>query len=397
MAFEPESEPERLDRQQLQRRAVSGAMWTLLHVLLSLPLAFVVNIVLARVLGVADYGRLAYLTMVMQIVGAVVTVGVGAGLIQFGAKAHSAGDHQTVRSLLGRTQGFRILVGAPIMTGVVLYLANGVAPSLLALAILFGVWVPAAFGGAPATLTIQNDTARGARLAMVMNVVMQTVIVTAVLVMPEPDVVWSSRLIVGGFGIIVAIFLVQNRYRKAVLTLRWPSGMPAGFWRFAVPMGLSGVVTSIALNRSEVVLLEHVSTAEQVGLYAMAFGLAGHLFAPAQALLTPLTPAISALREVEVSAIKQAYRRTVRTSSAIAGLIIALAGPVLALLVPVLYGETFESAQALVLALVVVSGFMVVTSPMQTFVTARLRSGSTLAVNSLSLVAMVIVALILIP
>lgn len=390
------STPERLDRAQLQRRAVSGAMWTLLHVALSLPLAFVVNIVLARVLGVADYGRLAYLTMVMEIVGVIVMVGVGSGLIQFGAKAHSRGDHATVNSILRRTQGFRVLIGAPILTGVVLLLAD-VPVALLILAILFGIWVPAGFGGATAALTIQNDTARAARLAMVMNLVTQTVVVTAVLSIPEPDVVWSARMVVGGVSVIVAIFLVQRRYRRAVLSPRWPTGMPAGFWRFSVPIGLSGIVGTIALSRSEVVLLEHLSTAEQVGLYAMAFGLAGHLFAPAQALLNPLTPAISALREVEVTAIKEAFRRTVRMSSSIAGLIIGVGGPILALLVPVLYGEAFSSASGLVMGLVVVSGFLIVTYPMQTFVTARLRAGSILAVNSLSLVATVAAALLLIP
>lgn len=371
-------------------------MWTMLHVIVSLPVAFLVNILLARVLGVADYGRLAYLTMVMEIVRVIVMVGVGAGLIQFGAKAHSRGDHSMVKSLLRRSQGFRVLVGAPILTGVVLLLAD-VPPVLLILAILFGIWVPAAFGGATAALTIQNDTARAARLAMLMNLLTQAVVVVVLLTMPKPDVVWSARLVVGGVSVIIAIFLVQRRYRRAVLTPRWPSGMPAGFWRFAVPMGLSGIVATVALSRSEVVLLEHLSTAEQVGLYAMAFGLAGHLFAPAQALLTPLTPAISALREVEVSAITEAFRRTVRMSSAVAGLIIAVGGPVLALLVPLLYGESFASASGLVLALVVVSGFLIVTYPMQTFVIARLRSGSTLAVNSLSLFATVVVALALIP
>lgn len=396
MATEFAPDPERLDRRQLQTRAVSGALWTLLHVMVSLPLAFVVNIVVARMLGVADYGRLAYLTMVMEIVGVVVTMGVGSGLVQFGAKAHSRGDHATVKALLRRTQGFRVLVGAPILTGVVLLLANVPLP-LLILAVLFGVWVPAAFGGARSALTIQNDTARAARLAMAMNLVTQAVVVAAVLSLPRADVVWSARLVVTGLTVLVAIFLVQRRYRGAVLTPRWPSGMPPGFWRYAVPMGLSGVVASLALSRSEVVLLEHLSTAEQVGLYAMAFGLASHLFAPAQALLNPLTPAISALREVEVTAIKEAFRRVVRMSSAIAGLVIGIGGPVIALLVPALYGEAFSSASGLVLGLIVVSGFLIVTYPMQTFVTARLRSGSNLAVNSLSLAATVGVTLLLIP
>lgn len=387
---------ERLGRRELQTRAVSGAMWTVLHVMVSLPIAFAVNIVLARILGVVDYGRLAYLTMVMQIAGLVVIAGVGNGLIQFGSKAHSVGDAQGVRSLLRRTQGFRILVGAPILTLAVLILVD-VPPLLLALAIIFGIWVPAGFGGATAALTIQNDTARAARLAIVMNLVGQAVVVTTLLTLPSPDVVWSARMVVMGASIIAAIFLVQRRYRRAVLTPRWPSGMPSGFWRYALPIGLSGVVSTLALSRSEVVILEHLSTAEQVGLYAMAFGLAGHLFAPAQALITPLTPAISALREVDEPAIRPAFLRMSRMSNLLASSVIAVGGPVLALLVPLLYGEAFRAARGLVFALVIVSGLLVLTYPMQTFVSARLRSASTLGVNVLSLAASVTIALLLIP
>lgn len=388
--------PERLSRRDLQSRAVSGATWTLIHVLVSLPMAFGVNVVVARVLGVADFGRLAYLTMVLEIVGVVVGVGLGASLVQFGAKAHSRGDHETVRRLLRGTQGFRVLVGAPVLTLAVLTLAD-VPVKMVVIAVIFGVWVPAAFGGATATLTIQNDTARAARLAMIMNVVTQVVVLVTVLVRPVADVVWSARMVVAGFTVLAAILLVQPRYRRAVLTPRPPTGMPLGFWRFAVPMGLSGVVATIALSRSEVVLLEHLSTAEQVGLYALAFGLAGHLFAPAQALLNPLTPAISALREVEPSAIRHAYRKTVRVSGTVAGAIIALGGPTLALLVPVLYGTDFAAARGLVLALVVVSGFLIVLYPMEAFVTARLRSDSILGLNFVSLVAVVAASVLLIP
>lgn len=371
-------------------------MWTIVHIGVSLPLAFGINILLARILGVADYGRLAYLTMVMEIASIIVTAGVGSGMTQFGAKAHSRGDATGVKALLRRTQGFRVFIGAPLLTLVAVVVAD-VPPLLLVLAVVFGIWVPAAFGGGLALLTIQNRVDRMARLQMVMNVVTQAVVVMTVLLLPEPDAVWASRLVVGSMTVVIAVFLVHVSYRRAVLTPRWPSGMPSGFWRYAIPIGISGIVASLALNRSEVVLLEHLSTAQQVGLYAMAFGLAGHLFAPAQALLNPLTPAISALREVDLEAVRGAFLRTVRASSTIAGLIIALGGPTLALLVPLLYGPAFAAGSSLVLALVVVSGFLIVTYPTEAFVTARLRSNSVLIVNTLSLVAAVAVALLLIP
>lgn len=396
MTTSSDPEPGRLGRRELETRAVSGAMWTMINVAVSLPLAFVVNVIVARLLGVGGYGRVAYLTLIMEIAGVVVLAGVGDGLVQFGAKAHSRGDRSLVRSLLSRSQGFRLLIGAPVLTLLVLQLAN-VPVALLVLAILFGIWIPAGFGGAGAALTIQNDTAREARLAMLVGVVMQGAVLTAALILPKPDIVWATRMVVGGLGVIAALALVDRHYRLALLAPKFPTGMPKGFWTFALPIGASGVVSTIALNRSEVVLLEQLSTAEQVGLYAVAFGLAGHLMAPALALLNPLTPAVSALREVDLAAVQDAFRRTARIGGVLGGFAVAIGGPVLALLVPLLYGEAFGPAGDLVLALTVVSGFLVLTFPMQAFVTARLRGRSVLMVNLLSAVAAIVLALIAIP
>lgn len=74
-----------------------------------------------------------------------------------------------------------------------------------------------------------------------------------------------------------------------------------------------------------------------------------------------------------------------------------MGGPTLALLVPVLYGTDFAAARGLVLALVVVSGFLIVLYPMEAFVTARLRSDSILGLNFVSLVAVVAASVLLIP
>ena len=54
----PEGEPdpetsERLGRRELQDRAVRGVTWTMLNTVVSLPIGFVVNLVVARVLGVS--------------------------------------------------------------------------------------------------------------------------------------------------------------------------------------------------------------------------------------------------------------------------------------------------------------------------------------------------------
>lgn len=367
-----------------------------MHTVLSLPLAFVVNIIVARVLGPAGFGRLAYLTALMSIATLVVSAGIGTGLIQFGAKAHARGDRSHVQELLSRSQGFRVLWAAPILTLVVVLLGEG-SPALLTAAVIFGVWVPAAIGGATACLTIENRTAVGAKLAMVMNVLTQAAVLLSLHAFGTPDAVWLVRLVVSGLAPLLAIPLITAVYRRAVLRIRAPWRLPREFWRFALPAGASGIVAGLALDRTEVIILEHWSTAEQVGLYALAFGLAGHVFAPAQSLLTPLVPAISGLREVESDAVGPAFLRVVRTSSTIIGAIIAVGAPALALLVPTLYGTEFSAASDLVFALTAAAGLTVLTFPMVAFVTARLRGMSVLRLNVGALALMGVLALVTVP
>lgn len=389
-------ERSQLTAAQLQRRAASGAAWTLLHTVLSLPVAFLVNIVLARVLGPAGFGRLAYLTALMSIATLIVSAGIGTGLIQFGSKAHAMGDRRRVQALLSRSQGFRVLWAAPVLTLVVVVLGDA-QPALLIGAVVFGVWVPAAVGGATACLTIENRTAAGAKLAIVMNVVTQVGVLLSLYSFGSPDGVWLTRLVVSGLAPLLAIPIIAPIYRRAVLRIKAPWRLPREFWRFALPAGASGIVAALALDRTEVILLEHLSTAQQVGIYALAFGLAGHAFAPAQSLLTPLVPAISGLREVDGESVGRAFLRVVRTSATIVGAIIAVGAPVLAVLVPVIYGVEYAAASNLVFALTASAGVTVVTFPMIAFVSARLRGMSVLRLNVVALGAMSAIALLTVP
>src|SRR5690606_22372417 len=154
-----------LDRGQLQQRAIRGALWTGLHTVVALPIAFVVNILLARVLGVEGYGRLAYLTTVITIAGVIAGMGVTTALIQFGAKDHAAGRVAAVQRYLSGAQGFRLLVTGPLVALAVVALVR-VELWLLVIALIFGVGAPALFGNARPALTIENRTDRAAQLTM---------------------------------------------------------------------------------------------------------------------------------------------------------------------------------------------------------------------------------------
>lgn len=383
-------------RGNLQSRAARGVMWTGIHTFVSLPVAFVVNLVLARVLGAADYGRLALLTAILEVAGVVVGLGVGTALLQFGAKAHARGNRDAVRALLSKSQGFRLLWTAPIVTAVVVLVAD--APvGLLVAALLFGVWLPAATSGGPTCLALENKTDRGAQVAMVTNLFLQTAVVVAVLTIATADAVWLVRLVVGGVSAAATLIFVSKDYRRAVLAPRLPLRFPPGFWKFALPTGASAIIGTLVASRTEVFFLDRLATPEQVGVFALAYGLSTHVFAPVQTLMNPLVPAISGLREVDPPTLGRALSRSLRVTSTVAGLTVASALPALALLVPVLYGAEFRGTSGMFLALGAAGGLAVLGRPMRIFVLSRLRGGSLLWVDVAALVVAVTAMIIAIP
>lgn len=380
----------------LQERAIKGVAWTMIHTVVSIPIAFLVNLLLARVLEPAGYGRLAFLTTVIAVIGGVLALGLTAAMIQFGAKAHAAGRVDEVRAILSSSQGFRLIFVAPVLTIFVIALVD-VPVALLVVAIAFGVWVPAFLDGAPITLFIENKTAAGAKIAMVSNLIIQVGVVGAVLWLGTADGVWAARIVLTATAIALALPVISRGYRRAVLRPRLPRHFPDGFWRFAIPTGTAALIASLALSRTEVLYLTWWSTPEAAGLFALAFGLAGHVFAPAQALTGPLIPAVSGLHEVGQDKVRAAFGRTMRASSTVVALMSAGTLPALTVLVPTLYGEQYQAAAPAVLALGVVGGLTVSTGALSAFVLARLSGGAMLRTNICALAVDVTVALALIP
>lgn len=368
----------------------------MIHTVVSVGIAFFANIAIARVLGVADYGRLAFLGGVLEIAAAVVAMGTASGLVQFGAKAHAAGRTAEVRNLLSRTQGFRLLVAAPLVAVVVVFLASLSVPLLL-LTLTFGVFVPAAVGAASDSLTIENKSATGARIAMAAGILTQAVVLASLFFIGTADSVWAARLMLTGTSGIVALWLILPAYRTAILAPALPRGFPDGFWRFALPTGLASVISTLVVSRTEVIALHWLATPAATGTFALAFGLAGHLFSPAQALLGPLIPAVSGLHEVEPGSVSRALERTLRSSSTIVALILAGAVPALAVLVPFIYGIEYAGVPPIVVALGVAGGFIVMTAPVKAFVLARLRGRKMLQASTIALGVDVILVVVLIP
>jgi len=384
-----------MSRAELQRLAIRGASWTLLHTVIALPIAFAVNILIARILGVVDYGRLAYLTSVMGIVESIISMGIGIGVVQFGSKAHAAGRTSQVVELLSSAQAVRLATIAPVMTLLVVSIAE-VGPVLLVVAVVFGVLIPSVVGAATYCFGIESKSAEDAKNAMLVNALTQAGVVVAILTIGSADSVWATRMIFGGIGVLLALFYVLPVYRRAVFRPRFRR-FPAGFWKFALPAGAAAAVGTMISSRVEVVVLTWMDAAHAAGLFALAFGLAAHLFGPAQALVAPLVPAISGLHEVDRDAVAPALVRTLRASSTAVGAIVAAALPLFAFLVPLIYGADFADAVPLLIVLGLSGGLVVIVSPLTAFVMARLLGSRLLITNVVSLAVNVALMLVLVP
>lgn len=388
--------PEPLGRGDLQQRAVRGALWVGVHTLVSLPVAFAVNILLARILGVEDYGRLTYLTTVIGIATTIAGMGVTTAVIQFGSKAHARGDRAEVRRLLSGAQGFRLMVVGPIVALTVLALVR-VDWWLLALALLFGVGLPALLSNAHPALTIENRTDRSAQLTMIGNVVTQSFVVLSVLTIGSPDAVWSARVVASGLLLALPLLVISAPYRRAVLSPSPPWRLPRRFWAFAVPTGAAGIIGTLVSSRTEVIFLEWFADEYAMGLFGLAFGLAGHVYAPAQAFVGPLIPAISGLAEVDRGSVREAFLRTTRAGCSVGGALVVTALPALAILVPLIYGSRFAPASEMLLVLGLGSAVVLVSSPHMAFLMARLGGRRILWVNVAALVINLGLAFAMIP
>lgn len=386
----------RLSGAELQDRAVRGAIWTIIGIAVSMPLAFVVNIFVARALEASNYGRLAYLTTVITVIDGIISLGVGTALVQFGAKGHAAGRTDEVKRLLSATQGFRLLVAAPILSVVVAVIADVSIP-LKVVAILFGILLPATVEGGLACMAIENKTASEARNGILVNVLTQAAALVAVFTFRTADSIWVARLIAGGIGTATAMFFISPTYRRAILRPRLPRNFPPGFWRFGLPAGAAGVIGTFLVSRTEVVILTWMNAAEAAGVFALAFGLSGQLFSPAQALVSPLIPAVSGLREVDEGAVSRALTRTLRANSTAVAFLAGGALPALAALVPLIYGSSFGQVPEVLMVLGIAGSFLVIAGPVQAFVQARLLGARLLWINLGALVLDLVLAVALVP
>ncbi len=369
---------------QLQRLAMSGSLWTAVHAVTSVPVAFVANAVVARSLGVDDYGSLALLVIVFGLATQVANGGFSDSLLRSGAEAEAHGDTATTDALLRRSLGFHVVVELPVLWLVALVVARD-EPLVVVVALLLSSAMACVFGGASLFLTLANRGASAARLAMATNLVVQVAVAATAVATAEPVAVLAARFLAGAALVPLSVLAVPRARRPALFGLRLPRRMPSGFWRFAAQSFAVGLIGLLVFSRSEVILLGWFGTPEAVGLFALAFGLSIQLTAPVDAMLNPMAPAITGVVSAHPELAGRAFLRAARFSSLVCALITGALLPAVFFAIPWIYGEEFGDAALLLLPLAVASCLQSMGQTATAFAFARQQGGRLLRVSVVAL------------
>ena len=384
-----------MTRRQVQERALRGSLWALVNVVVTLPLAILVNAVVARMLGPSEYGRLAFLLTALTMALPLTELGFGQALAQWGVASELTRDTATTDLLLRSRLGFVLCVQLPLLLlGGLLVL--GAEPWWVFAAFMASMLVSLLGAGAHAVLLIQNRSATVAKLTMVVAVAVQIGVLIGAVAFADAGAVWSIRVVVSIVGPIMAFALVSSRFRRVTLRPRLPRGLPAGFWRFALFSWVAVASGLLVYSRSEVFVLRFYDEVAELGLFALAFGLSQQLTVPVDSLLAPLFPANAALVAGHPDDIRFAFLRSIRFFSLLSGALLCLAAPIV-FFIPLAFGDAFRDSQALFVPLGVMSTFQSATSAV-TLVTFARRRGSALATTFVvALVLDIAVAVALVP
>ena len=368
----------------------------MLHTILSMPIAFVANVVVARVLGPGGYGSLALLTAALTAAMVVANFGFTSATVQWGAAAEAAGDRAETRRLLARSSGFHLLVELPLLLlmGLVLLRNENL---WLQLAFSGGLVLLMAVETATIALQTQNRTATAARIAIVANLPIQTAVVVAAVTSHSSQTVWVAKLAAGVVAPALALFVLSPHFRSAVLRPRLPRRMPDGFWRFGLGAWAALAVSLLVMSRSEIFVLRLFGRTTQLGVFALAFGISYQLTAPVDAILGPIVPAAAGLLAEHRQHARAGLLRGLRFSSIGAGAINALLLPPAALALTLFYGHRYSGAVALLVPLGLASTLQSVSHPVTALTLARRRGGFLFRVAAVALAADVVLAFSLIP
>ncbi len=348
------------DLSSVKSRLARGASNAFIINMLGIGLAFLSQIVLARVLGADGYGVYAYVIAWITILALLATLGFETGMLRFAAAYRAREEWPLLRGILRyamRRVGLAGLVIGLATASVVVVLGDHLAPELSrtflvgcamvpVLALLqVGGSVARAFGGVVMALAPQ----RLLRPAVVLAVIGVWALLASLAIAPQ-----GAMLVMLG-ATVIALGTVSwsvRRLRPAPMTGS-SIAYQAQEWRRAALAFLFMAAVRALLGRSDLLMLGMLADTASVGIYAVASRIADLVVFALTAINVIFAPHIAALHASGDRTDLQAVVTTTARWAALSSLLIALPLFVLAGTVLSFFGDSFTSGDVVLRILLV--------------------------------------------
>ena len=380
----------------LRAKTVSGWLWTMGYVGLTTPVTFLANAVLARSLGLTEYGRYSYLMTVFALGSAALALGYGLAVARFAAARFGSGDRAELLRLLKAHNTVNVLWFGTATALLLIFLLQPAGR-------LAGVIVVAAFAVAylessSLALPALQRSDRAAQVALVGVLGVQAAVIAVALSTQDPEAVFIARLVVGSVLAPLRLIALPRDVRWACLTFAVPR-LPPEIWRFASLSYVGTLLGLLVFGRSEIVLLEAFDYIAALGIFALAFGLSSQVTSLIDAATGPLSVALT-YRLAQAQAEDAGGRLLVQAQKAVLTCVVLWAALTLlpvSQLIPFLYGESFRPAAAVFLIGSAASFYQSAAAPMEALASALGKPELPLRANAAGFATGFALALLLIP
>ena len=375
---------------------VRGSLWTLVAAVTGVPIAFVVNLVVARALGPEGFGTVATYAAVVGVAMVILNLGISQSTVQWIAESRSRNLEAQRLHLIRNCVGFHALLEGPAVAVVVVFMLRSASPWVWILGAVAAL-ATQALGTSSVILTATARNAPAAKLSMVAGLALQVTTICVALATHSASATFSAQLAAGVLGPALCFLVIRTNERHAFLRPLLFRRLPAGFLRYGLSACGAALVGTLVYGRSEIFVLEAHRLRFAAGIFALATGLAGQITVPMDSVMGPLLPTAAGLLAEAPERATEAASRALRVTSVLASFTMATAVPVVVVAIPLLFGHQFVTARGPFLLLGIVSCLGSVTVPMTMFVLATRHAGSMLRVNLACLIVDAGLAIGLVP
>jgi PST family polysaccharide transporter len=334
---------------------VSNALWNGARSAVGLAIGFATSILIARTLGAASFGELAYVVWAVTTLTAVVGLGFPMTLMKFAADADVAGGRPAVAGLLdaslARAAGAAAVAGG-VLVGAAAVLPLGMTPAhalLAALTVVPGA-LAACYGGAINGLQDYRPTTR-ASIAVSLGQ-----LALSVLVLARGGRVTALLAVNLACAAVTLVWLRRDARAMVGRAAPGRAGCPRPVARYAATMLVLTLLDAIVWKRAEVVFLARWWGPVAVARFSLAAGIAEKAMRIPHALYGTLFPAFSHLAaRGDHDAVEALLRRGLRLISLVIVPVGLLVAAVAEPLVAVLYGAGYSGVAGPLAAMMLVN------------------------------------------